>query len=114
MFAHELNVWMAGWSVPIPLDLKSQWYSDLKNTPLNVYGYQSKAADALLNQIGQEKSSQQRDQLYKKVQELIYKDNPVTFLYWVDNIVAYNKRIKNISITPLGNVEHCWNWSITN
>lgn len=113
MFAHELNAWMAGWSVPIPLDLKSPWYSDLKNTPLNVYGYQSKAADALLNLIGHEKSSQQRDQLYKKFQELIYKDNPVTFLYWVDNIVAYNRRIKNISITPLGAVEHCWNWSIT-
>ncbi|MHB1686716.1 MAG: ABC transporter substrate-binding protein [Ignavibacteriaceae bacterium] len=112
MFAHEFNAWMAGWSVAIPLDLKSFWYSDLKNTPLNVSGYQSKAADLILNQIEREKSSRQRNQLYKKFQELIYKDNPVTFLYWVDNIVAYNSRIKNINITPLGAAYHCWNWSV--
>jgi len=114
MFAHEFDAWMAGWSVPLPLDLKPFWYSDLKNTPLNISGYQSKAVDLLLNQIEKTKSPPYRKQLYREFQELVYKDNPMTFLYWVDNIIAYNTRIKDINITPLGAVYHCWNWTVNN
>ncbi len=50
--------------------------------------------------------------LYKKFQEIIHEDEPATFLYWIDDIVAYNKRIKNITISPLGAVQKCWEWKV--
>lgn len=111
MFAKKFNAWMAGWSVPIPLDLKSYWYSDLSETPLNVTSYMNKKADALLDKALSERSVKVRDKYYKEFQKIIYKDCPATFLYWIDNIVAYNKRIQNLKVTPLGAVYHCWKWA---
>ena len=103
---------MAGWSVPIPLDLKSYWYSDLAETPLNVTSYMNKKADKLLDKAVSERSAELRDEYYKKFQDVIYNDCPATFLYWIDNIVAYNRRIDNLNVTPLGAVYHCWKWAI--
>lgn len=112
LYQKKYDAWMAGWSVPIPVELKSYWYSDLEKTPLNFAGYQSKEADELITAIEKEKSKSKRNELYKKFQEKIHLDEPVTFMYWIDNPVAYNKRIQNININPLGFVRHCWNWLI--
>lgn len=114
MFKHEFDSWMAGWSVAIPLDMKSFWYSDLKKTPMNFSCYQNINADKILLKIDTEKNNEIRNQLYKELERIIYKDNPVTFLYWINNNVVYNKRINNINITPLGAVYHAWNWTLNN
>ena len=47
-------------------------------------------------------------------QEIIHKDQPVSFMYWFSNIVGINKKIKNTKISPLGAVTHCWEWSTAN
>ncbi len=112
MFDKDFNAWMAGWSVPIPLNLKPYWDSNLEDNVLNVASFQNKQVDTFFNKIDNERSREKRNLLIKKVQDIIYKDEPVTFLYWIDNIVAFNKRINNIHVTPLGAVSHCWNWSV--
>jgi peptide/nickel transport system substrate-binding protein len=114
MFTHKLNAWLAGWSVPIPLDLKPYWFSDQKQGSFNFAGYKNTAADELLDKIDKSKGGNYKNILYKQLQEILYQDEPVTFLYWIDNIVAYNDRLENIKITPLGSVHHCWNWSVKN
>ena len=50
--------------------------------------------------------------MLKDFQKIIHEDQPVTFLYWVDNTIAYNKKIENVNIDPLGAVHDCWEWSI--
>jgi len=114
MFSHKLNAWLAGWSVPIPLDLKPYWFSDPKLAPFNLSGYKNTDVDVLLEKIEKSKAGIDKNLLYQNLQTLLYEDNPVTFLYWVDNIVAYNDRLENIKITPLGSVNHCWYWSVKN
>jgi peptide/nickel transport system substrate-binding protein len=111
MFNRELEAWVAGWTVPIPLDLKAFWYSKLADAPLNVAGYQNKAADEFLEKIEACPNRDEKNILYKKLQEIIYKDNPVTFLFWDDKLIAFNKRIENLSASPLGIFNRCWNWS---
>jgi peptide/nickel transport system substrate-binding protein len=112
LFNKELNAWIAGWSVPIPPDLKPYWYSDLKSAPFNVMSFRNSEADLLLNSIDTEKNNDRRNVLLWQLQQVIYSDNPVTFLYWVDNIVAYNSRIKNVNISPLGAVHNLWEWKL--
>jgi len=104
------DAWMASWIIPIPLDLKFSWYSNLATTPMNFPSYQNKELDALLDQLETKISKQQKNELYKKIETILYRDQPVTFLYWIDNVVAYNKKIKNVKVTPLGTVHHCWLW----
>lgn len=114
MFSHKLNAWLAGWSVPIPLDLKPYWFSDLTLAPFNLSGYKNTTMDELLEKIEKSKAGNDKNILYQELQKILYEDNPVTFLYWIDNIVAYNDRLENIKITPLGSVHHCWYWSVKN
>ena len=47
--------------------------------------------------------------IWREVQELIYEDQPYTFLFWIDNIVAVHSRFRNVSLIPLSylyNIEH--------
>ena len=112
LFSRQFNSWIGGWSVSIPVDFKPFWYSDLNQAILNTPGYSNKMVDQLLTKLDTKIPGEERKQIYNKIQELIHKDEPVTFLYWVDKIVAYNNRIKNVSINPLGAVNKCWEWEI--
>ena len=112
MYAKKIDAWMVGWYVIIPVELKVSWYSDLEKTPYNFVNYQSFMSDSLLDKIEGETSKKELDKLYKELQEVIHNDEPVTFLYWIDNLVAYNSRIRNIEINPLGVIHYCWEWSV--
>ena len=112
MYEKNMDAWMIGWYVPVPINLKISWYSDLEKTPYNFAGYQNPEADKILDEISNETDPKKLNELYKKLQKIIHDDEPVTFLYWVDNIVVYNGKIENININPLGAVHHCWEWTV--
>jgi len=100
--------------VPIPLDLKPYWHSDVLLAPLNITSYKNIRADEILDKIEKTKSEADKNILYRELQYILAEDCPVTFLYWIDNITAYNQRVQNIHITPLGPINRCWEWSVKN
>jgi len=108
----KLDSWILAWFIPLPLDLKSYWYSDLKQTQMNFAGYQSEEADKIMLELEKKLSKDEYIVLMKKFQQIISDEQPVTFLYWFDNIVCYNKRIKNITINPFGPVQRIWEWRL--
>ncbi|MCL6493845.1 MAG: hypothetical protein K6T54_03585, partial [Ignavibacterium sp.] len=108
----KLDSWILAWFIPLPLDLKSYWYSDLRQTQMNFAGYQSEEADKVMLELEKKHSKEEYVELMKKFQQIISDDQPVTFLYWFDNIVCYNKRIKNITINPFGPVQRIWEWRL--
>jgi len=112
MFSKKLDAWIVSWFVPIPPELKMYWYSDLNNTPMNAAGYRNKSIDCILDSLEMKIPSARQSELYKEFQRTIYSEQPVTFLYWIDNITAYNKRIKNMNISSLGFIHRCWEWRI--
>ena len=102
---------MAGWVIPLPVELGISWNSDLSTTPFNFFGYQNKNVDELLNRYKISKDEHNKNLILKDIQNILHKDEPATFMYWVDNIVAYNGSIEGLDINPLGVVHHCWDWS---
>jgi len=111
LFAKKYEAWMAAWVIPIPINLKISWYSDLETTPFNFASFQNYELDKLLDKLsGADKG--EKKIIYYKIQEILADEQPYTFLYWIDNIVAYNKRVKNISADPLGTIKHCWQWQL--
>ncbi|MCK5592042.1 MAG: hypothetical protein KAI72_08810, partial [Candidatus Pacebacteria bacterium] len=114
LFTKQFDAWIIMWVVPIPINLKISWYSDLETTPLNFTSYQNLQVDNLLDELEIVSDKKRKNDLYKKIQLMLYADQPCSFLYWVDNIVAYNNRIENISISPLGSVRNCWSWTVKN
>ncbi|PKL81448.1 MAG: hypothetical protein CVV24_15185, partial [Ignavibacteriae bacterium HGW-Ignavibacteriae-3] len=108
MFQGELNAWIAGWGVPIPMKLKPYWYSDKKVAGANVANFRNTEIDMILDRLDARISDNERHMLLKRFQKIIKDEQPVVFLFWIDNLVGYNKRIKNIPINPLGVVHDCW------
>lgn len=112
LYEKKLDSWMAAWGVTIPLELKPYWYSDPNIAVVNFPGYNNSKADRILDELETRISAERRNILFKEFQEIIHQDEPVTFLYWTPNIITYNKRIKNLSITPYGVLVHCWEWTL--
>ena len=112
LFEKKMDAWMAGWYVPIPVELKPYWYSDLDSTPLNFASYGNNQVDSLLDLLQTKISSEMKRETVIAFQKIINEDEPVAFLYWTPNICVYNKRIDQINITPLGTVTHCWEWRL--
>lgn len=112
LFQRELDAWMAGWTIPIPLDIQPYWHSDFNRSPFNFSSFNSKETDALLIDLEKEKNIENQKIIYKKIQQILHENEPVTFLYWLDVKTAYNSRIENININPLGAIQHCWEWKI--
>ena len=79
---------MAAWYIPIPIELKAFWYSDLQNSPANFVSYQNKKADKIMDELTKNSAMDKKKKLYFKFQELIHEDEPVTFMYWTSNIVG--------------------------
>lgn len=111
LFSKKFDAWMAAWVVPIPINLSVSWYSDLSQTPLNFVSYQNEELDILFDELD-DSNQTEKILIYKRIQDILYKEQPSTFLYWIDNIVCYNKKIKNIKIDPLGAVRYCWGWKL--
>ena len=112
LYDRKLDSWMAGWGVPLPLELKPYWYSDPNIGMLNFACYGNPDIDNILDKLDTKISNKKRNELVKNFQVIIHEDEPATFLYWTPNIVAYNKRIKKINITPYGVITHCWEWTL--
>jgi peptide/nickel transport system substrate-binding protein len=112
LFSRQFDAWIAAWVIPLPLDLKPFWHSDLQANQLNLAGYRNKSVDSLLEQVILTGNDDLKTKYYKRIQGIIYKEVPFTFLYWIDDIVAYNKKVKNIKVTPLYPLHHAWNWRL--
>ena len=114
LFAKSMDAWMAAWYIPIPIELKAFWYSDLQYSPLNFASYQNIKADEIMDELTKNSTTDTKKELYFKFQEIIHEDEPLTFMYWTANIVGVNESLKNTGIGPFGAVTHCWEWSIEN
>lgn len=112
LYAKKMDAWMISSYIPVPLDLKTVWYSDLDKTPNNFSSYQSKDTDKIVEALEKRISDAERKDLYIKFQKNIYQDCPVVFLYWTDNVIIHNKRLGNMTIDPFGALQKMWEWKI--
>lgn len=110
LYNRRLDAWMASWFIQVPLELKTYWYSDLDNTPLNLSGYQSKEADEIILQLDKRIDENLKKNYISRFQNVIYKDQPVTFLYWMDNVIAHSTKLQNVTINPYGALQKLWEW----
>jgi|JI7StandDraft_1071085.scaffolds.fasta_scaffold33712_2 peptide/nickel transport system substrate-binding protein len=77
-------------------DDMSKWHSE-NDTPdgSNEMSYRSSAADALIDQILQTKDDAKRVELYQKIQEQIYNDQPAIFMYAPEERIVISKKWKS-------------------
>ena len=112
LLSKSMDAWMAAWYIPIPIELKAFWYSDLQNIQMNFVSYQNIEADQIMDELIKEQSREGRRKLFFEFQKIIHEDQPMTFMYWNSNIIGINNRIEKMTISPLGAITHCWEWTV--
>lgn len=112
LFNKSMDAWIAAYYIQIPLEYKMIWYSDLETALFNFISYQNKNLDTIIDALGNKITYENEVELHRQLQKAIFEDQPVTFLYWIDNIVAVNKKVRSFEINPLGVVQHVWDWRL--
>lgn len=104
---------LLGWSLSRDPDLFDIFHSS-KTHPgqFNFVSYKNSEVDSLLENARQILDRQKRKKLYFRVHELITEDQPYTFLYVPDTIIAVNKRIKGIEPAPAGIWHNYIHWYV--
>jgi peptide/nickel transport system substrate-binding protein len=106
----KYDAWIAGFSVPLQMQLDELWGSDLKQSPFNLVSFQNKRVDEILKGAKLVQRETDHAAAWKEFQVILYNQQPCTFLYWMNGLVAINKRIKGTDIGILGTLHHAWEW----
>jgi len=108
----KYDAWLAGFSVPLQMQLDDLWGSDLQKYPFNLMGFQNARVDSILAAVRSLKAESDGALLWREFQEIVQEEQPCTFLFWINNIVAVNKRVRGTRIGVLGTLHHAWEWHV--
>jgi peptide/nickel transport system substrate-binding protein len=87
-----------GWRITAPdPDKTAEYGTDGAN---NHYSYSNPAADELLQRGRTESDPEARVEIYHELQQVLYDDCPIVWMYYPNGIIAYNTRIQNMP--PIG------------
>lgn len=90
------------WSMGVESDPYQIWSSTQAESGSNFVGFKNAEADKLIEQARQEFDRQKRIELYRKFSEIVYDEQPYTFLFCRKATVAVAKRFENVTVYPLG------------
>jgi len=64
--------------------------------------YQSSRIDALIDQARSEIDQNKRKDLYADIQQILAEELPSINLWYFDNVLVYNRRVTNVTLSPAG------------
>ncbi|MGE5309044.1 MAG: peptide-binding protein [Deltaproteobacteria bacterium] len=92
-----------GWTVPREPDNYDIFHSSkTKEGEFNFAGYRNEEVDRLLIEARRIFDQPKRAALYKRIQEILYDDQPYMFLYVPESLVILNSRFRGVEPAPAG------------
>jgi peptide/nickel transport system substrate-binding protein len=67
--------------------------------------YSNARVDALIDQARRETDAGVRKELYAEVQRILAEDVPSINLWYLDNVIVHNKRVRHLQMNPAGNYD---------
>lgn len=102
-----------GWTIPLEPDLYDVWHSsNCEGKKLNFVCFKNKEFDEIIEKARREFDFEKRKQLYFKAQDILAEEQPYTFLYVGEALIALNNRFKNIRPTPAGLAHNLIKWYV--
>lgn len=105
----DFDAALTGFGAALFPDMNSMWHSG-ERYEFNHGGYANPEVDRLIEQAVKESNSDTAASLTKQAQALIYEDQPFTFLYWLDEIVALHSRFRDARIDILSTWGDLYRW----
>jgi peptide/nickel transport system substrate-binding protein len=108
----KFDACIAGFSVPLQMQLDELWGSNLQRSRFNIASFRNERVDAILAGAKSAASDSAYAGQWKEFQSIIKSQQPCTFLYWMNDLVAINKRVEGTDIGVLGIMRHAERWQI--
>ncbi|MCB9665188.1 MAG: hypothetical protein H6732_13845 [Alphaproteobacteria bacterium] len=105
---------LAGWSAALFVDPSDVWSceTDEIKRPFNFTGFCNPEVDALIEKGLAMQDPDEAVAIWKQVQELIYRDQPYTFLWWREELVGLHSRFEHVGIDVLSLLSHLEQWEV--
>lgn len=103
---------LAGWSAGLFVDMTDIWHTG-DQYEFNFTAYSNPQVDALIDAAINEPDSEKNNAMWKEAQALIYADQPYTFLYWMDEIVAVHSRFDDEKVDILSPYGDLRQWTVS-
>jgi len=108
----KLDAWMAGWSIGLEIDPLDGWGSDLEKSRFNFTGYRNPRIDELCNLAKAELNPLDARPYWIEYQEILHRDQPTTFLYWIRETQGFNNRIEGEEVNILSTFYNIDDWTL--
>jgi len=101
---------LGGWAVGLYVEPRTFWHSG-DEYAFNFCSYANPEVDRLIAAGELETDPAAANAIWREVQALIYEDQPYTFLYWVNKLMAVHQRFEGVEaniLTPFYGLERWW------
>ena len=109
----KIDAWMAGWSIGLEIDPLDGWGSDLEKSRFNFTGYRNPRIDTLCELAKAELNPLDARPYWMEYQEILHRDQPTTFLYWIKETQGFNKRIEGEELNILSTFYNIDDWTLS-
>ncbi|MEI6691282.1 MAG: peptide-binding protein [Chlorobium sp.] len=110
--SRKLDAWMAGWSIGLEIDPLDVWGSDLKKSRFNFTGYRNPRIDELCELAKLKMDPVGAKPYWLEYQEILHRDQPITFLYWIRETQGFSKRIEGEDLNISGTFYNIDDWRL--
>jgi len=91
-----------GWSLPVEADPYQVWHSSQTEKGSNFIGFTNREADLIIEEARVTFEKEKRVQLYRRFHQIMHEEQPYTFLFVNESLVAVDRRFESVNVYPLG------------
>lgn len=102
MQKRQFQAYMLGWSMGLESDPYQLWHSSMIEKGDNYPGFATAETDRLITTARTEFNEDKRNAMFHRFHEIMYNNQPYTFLFTSYSLVAVNRRFKNIKVYKTG------------
>jgi peptide/nickel transport system substrate-binding protein len=105
---HRFDACSLAWSLSWESDPFQLWHSSQAEKGSNFVGFKNEEADRLIETARKEFDPEERTRLYRRFHEITHEEQPYTFLFTTEALVAVARRFKNVQVYPMGLAPREW------
>lgn len=105
---HTFDAATLGWSLGWESDPFQLWHSSQADKGSNFVGFRNEEADRLIEAARQEFDHTKRLRMYHRFHEILHEEQPYTFLFTTEALVAVSRRFRNVNVYPMGLYPREW------
>lgn len=100
--AKDFDAVTLGWTGSLDEDPYQIWHSSQIEKGSNFISFKNEEADRIMEEARQTFDKEQRTKLYHRLHEIIYDEQPYTFLYTGASLLTRDRRFQNVEVYKLG------------